>query len=125
MDDGLGIYRHTDLQGFASARPPRYRAEYDIFHLGIVLLEIGLRKPSQCQLQRDRNFVPEIAGRNATPLGFAMGKTLYDSCTTMLDGRFDEVQGIECDEGNLASYNRNLRPSFFWEVVKPLGQCQA
>lgn len=119
-----GIYRHPDVQGFTGARTARYRAEYDIYSLGIVLLEIGLWKPFDKQV--DPESPPsDTARRNVTLLGFAMGERYMAAVRKCLDGSFDGMKGIERDGGTLDNYNLNLQRSFFWEVVKPLGECQA
>jgi hypothetical protein len=124
VERGVGIYSHPDVQGFTGARRARFRAEYDIYSLGIVLLEIGLWKPFEKQIP-DGTLPSDAARTNVTLLGFAVGERYMAAVRKCLDARFDGMQGIERDEGNLDSYSLNLQRSFFWEVVKPLGECQA
>src|SRR5208282_4248069 len=109
----VGIYSHPDVQGFTGARRARFRAEYDIYSLGIVLLEIGLWKPFEKQIP-DGTLPSDAARTNVTLLGFAMGERYMAAVRKCLDARFDGMQRIERDEGNLDSYSLNLQRSFFW-----------
>jgi len=133
VEEQIGIYRHPDVYN-SSGAVSRYLSLHDIYSLGTLLLEI---RTWQCL----RNF---IAGRpysshnlrrsllsNTIPmLGSTMGEKYMIAVQKCLDGGFDGMR--ECWGGpsslrtarDQEDYNSNVLRCFYWEVVKPLGECQ-
>jgi len=131
-DREFNLYRHPDSQGVPvnpteggdadiSRARGLYRREYDIYSLGVILLELGVRKTAQIILQqalagqpygkhspeRFRSWLIEAIGPQ---LGTKMGLVYRD--VTLL-----------CLRGNFDLSNRTLGTAFYMDVVKKLESC--
>lgn len=121
------MYRHPDVQGFSGGAVALYQPEYGIYSLGIVLLEIGtwLRAESLCRENiSGPDFKDLLLTRYVPMLGPSVGKQYMIAVQKCLDGRFDGLHGFQREERNLEDYKLNLQRSFYWEVVKVLGECR-
>jgi Prion-inhibition and propagation len=124
----VAIYRHKDVQGSGGRAISKYRAIYDIYSMGIVLLEIGTWKPVQ-------SFHPKGAAsnfdfsalllRNVVPtLGVAMGENYMNVVRKCLEGSFGRLAGFDQSEYESVVYMDNVRQGLLWEVVRVLQDCR-
>jgi Prion-inhibition and propagation len=136
-DKEFNLYRHPDSQGvpinpvedgsvsgseLSRAKQP-YRPEYDIYSLGVILVELGVRKTAQTIYEQA--CATQVYGRHsaerfrswlidgiAPQLGTKMGKLYRDSTLFCLRGNFDRT-------------GRTLEAAFYMDVVKNLEKCHA
>jgi hypothetical protein len=132
VEEQIGIYRHPDVYN-PSGVISRYSVLHDIYSLGTLLIEIGT-------WERLRNFIGSspysrhdlrrsLLSKVVPMLGPAMGEKYMTAVRKCLDGEFDGIRG--CWENpspvraaqDQEDYNSNLLRCFYWEVVKPLGEC--
>jgi serine/threonine protein kinase len=122
----------------------RYRRLYDIYSLGVVLLEVGLWRRVESGVTPEQN--PEqvrsmLVDTCMAELGPAMGVVYRDVVRCCLLGDFP-VDALSSDEpaldlealsaGEVAvaearheRTNDDLTAAFYWKVVKMLGKCYA
>lgn len=136
-DREFNLYRHPSSQGIpidpideinpneASELPVRssYRRQYDIYSLGVILIELGLQKPAQAILDEasaDPDFgrySPEkfrafLINKKIPMLGPKMGSLYRDAARLCISGDFDLT-------------GRTLEVAFYLQVVKQLDRCNA
>ncbi|ORY03747.1 prion-inhibition and propagation-domain-containing protein [Clohesyomyces aquaticus] len=124
--DEVEIYRHPDVQGLAGASVPRYHPLYDIYSIGMILLEIG----TWCTLknfyrngQNGYAFRDRLLNQKASLLGVSMGERYMSAARKCIDGSFEGMSGFQDNERDDPDYIVNLHRSFYWEVVKTLKEC--
>lgn len=104
QDHELGLYRHPDLQAHGPARATddtdhephevngfRFRTDYDLYSLGIVLLEIGLWYPIKSLCGRKEtveDFQARLNSDIVPELRYRMGKRYYEVVMRCLTGSF-------------------------------------
>ena len=120
------LYRHPQSID-AEGRPrSRFEPAYDVYSLGVVLLEIGL----WCSVEGlwskgkytgrlDRRFVGHLRDHYAAQLGGKMGKIYMEVVTACLSGQYANCDGI----GPEAS--KQAQERFYWAVVNPLSKLVA
>jgi hypothetical protein len=136
LDDlEFNLYRHPDVQGLPEepvdndaktavrqTRPP-YAQKYDVYSLGVILLEIGVLRSAYNmydQAQRQQEYGTHSAERFSTwlrdkevpKLGRIMGRTYRDVV-------------LRCLSGNLAD-DAKMSPetALYMSVLRPLGTCR-
>lgn len=136
-DREFNLYRHPDSQGVPinpvedgsvgdaelSRARQSYRPEYDIYSLGVILVELGVRKTAQMIFEQAS--ATQVYGRHsaerfrswlidgiAPQLGTKMGKLYRDAALSCLYGNFDRT-------------GRTLEAAFYIDVVKNLEKCHA
>jgi serine/threonine protein kinase len=126
------LYRHPRAQGPTRAR---FCQAYDIYALGIVLLEIGLWRPitelwrpsyvSAEIFQRTlrEHYVPRLGGRVGKlymdVVGRCLGGDMVDDDGEESEGRREE---IETERGETREHEEN---AFYWNVVRELARLVA
>jgi len=126
--DELATYRHKDVQGLGGRVIQRYRAIYDIYSLGIVLLEIGTWQPIR-NLYRPSaasDFdLPKALSQKVIPgIGVSMGENYMNAVRKCLEGSFERLDGFNPNEYGSMSYKENVRQGLLWEVVNVLRECR-
>ena len=122
-------YQHPEYR-VVGPKNPRYRAEYDYYSLGLILLEIGLWKPLRKVLETLKNAstsdshspsqLNALLLQKCVPLlRHSMGTRYQKIVETCLRGLFEEVPS-ELDERTRQSI---LCQSFFSLVVERLAKC--
>jgi len=116
---GQALYYHPSYAQHLELR--RFRAEYDYFSVGLVLLEIGLWETLE-EMHDDQGRVVEVAGQKRTGklieefiprLGSTMGGIYRDAVAACLDGSLgSEVENVP------------LWNLFEQHVAIPLQQCR-
>ncbi|KIM96602.1 hypothetical protein OIDMADRAFT_58913 [Oidiodendron maius Zn] len=128
-DKNENTYRHPNLWPSQNAGPrPRYRKEYDIFSLGVVLLEIGNWKlvDKRCtarDLERPEAWKAFLM-KCTEPLGHKCGRIYQEVVETCLKGPFFENNevGLELEPGMEVL---DIKRSFLFDVVYRLAKCNA
>jgi len=126
------LYRHGTV---------RYRRLFDLYSLGVVLLEIGCWRRVQSGYESGLTQTPEqfreiLIETCISELGPAVGAIYRDAVRCCLEGNFpvdgladnDEVYiGLPGEEIEAADsrINGELTVAFWWKVVKMLGKCTA
>ena len=124
----VAIYRHVDVQGLGGRAISRYRAIYDIYSLGMVLLEIGTWQ--MISSFYPRNPVPgfdfaRYLLQNVVPrLGVSMGENYMNAVRKCLQGSFERLAGFDPTEYSSMSHKNNVRQGLLWEVVNVLRECR-
>ena len=124
-------YQHPEYLGDKL----RYRAEYDYYSLGLVLLEIGLWKPLEKILKalREQSKSMDISDNTSSPkalidriigscvsrLRLTMGTRYEGIVKTCLRGTFEVTEGL--DQRN---HHLQLQRSFSSLVVEQLAECK-
>jgi len=125
----LAIYRHLDVQGFGGRAIARHRAIYDIYSLGMVLIELGTWKTISNYYPRSAASDFDFAGyllQNVVPgLGVSMGERYMNVVKKCLQGSFERLEGFSESEYGSMSYMDNVRQGLLWEVVDVLRGCRA
>ncbi len=122
-------YRHPDAHFVPVADlqqplggPGRYLKVYDIYSLGVILVELGLFKSA-------RSIVRTYMGSKANIYGEAIKKVLLDEGIADLKFSMGEVYANAarvCLDGFFDKYNKDDLPKAFSKhVVRPLSYCQA
>jgi hypothetical protein len=127
IDRQVGVYRHPDVQGFSGGAVALYHAEYDIYSLGVVLLEIGTWLRAESLFRENisgTEFKDLLLTKYVPMLGPSVGKQYMTAVRKCIDGKFDGLHGFQREERDSEDYKLNLRRSFYWEVVKILGECR-
>jgi hypothetical protein len=124
----VATYRHMDVQGFGGRAISRYRAIYDIYSLGMVLLEIGMWQPIQTFYPQgaapDFDFGRLLLQRVVPKLGVSMGENYMNVVRKCLEGSFERLTGFSQNEYGSMSYKENVRQGLLWEVVNVLRECR-
>jgi hypothetical protein len=135
-DREFNLYRHPDSQGHPMTAieeqdesiprvpPPKnqYRREYDIYSLGVVLLEIGLRKTVQqifssasanpvYNKHSPERFRAWLTDAIAPQLGTKMGVSYLEATLSCLRGNFDTTE-------------KTLEAAFYVDVIQKLEACR-
>jgi hypothetical protein len=132
-DVEFNLYRHPDRQGMPiasiedqSTGPPRvrqsYRAEYDIYGLGVILIELGVRRTAQAIFKQStahhlygthtpQRFQSWLIDMVVPELGKRMGRLYRDATLLCLQGNFNNT--------------RTLEAAFYIDVVRKLESCNA
>jgi Prion-inhibition and propagation len=123
----VAIYRHKDVQGFGGRAISRYRAIYDIYSLGMVLVEIGTWQTisNYCPRNPAADFAKEILRKVVPRLGVSMGENYMNVVKKCLEGSFERLAGFDQTEYDSMSYRENVRQGLLWEVVNVLRECRA
>jgi hypothetical protein len=115
-------YHGSDIESISQSRKP-YRREYDIYSLGVVLVELGIRKTAQSILDQactsknygrhsSKGFRTWLIERVVPQLRVKMGKLYQEATLLCLNGQFDLG-------------NRSLEAAFYVDVVKNIDRCRA
>jgi len=136
-DREFNLYRHPDSQG-APIDPVEegncngtsvlrlrssYRRQYDLYSLGVILVEIGTRKTAQTILEEASSdpgfgrYSPEkfqalLMDKMVPLLGPSMGRLYRDATSLCISGNFDLT-------------DRTLEAALYLDVVKQLDRCHA
>jgi hypothetical protein len=125
----MALYCHPDVQGFEGREVAGYRAIYDIYSLGTVLIEIGTwRSLSRwCPLHASPslNFQRLLLERVVPHLGASMGERYMITVRKCLEGSFDRLAAFREDDYESEGYKDNVRQGLLWEVVTVLRDCRA
>jgi hypothetical protein len=119
-DTETDIYRHRlVLEGIV-----RYRRTFDIYSLGLILLEIGLWTPLKDIYKAKytyETFKLRLEQFHYPALAFAAGKT-YESVVRRCldDGLNDKTQGLSFEDSEISTQD-----GFCWDIVKGLEKCTA
>lgn len=128
-DREMALYCHPDVQGSESQRVAGYRAIYDIYSLGLVLIEIGtwrtLTRWSPKVACSNLEFKKRLLDKVVPFLGASMGENYMIAVRKCLEGSFERLAGFSEDEYNSADYKNNVRLGLLWEVVTILRDCRA
>jgi hypothetical protein len=129
VEGDLCLYRHPDLQGLDGRAVAGYRAIYDIYSLGTVLLEIGLWRSLKTMSSQNGgsniDFKRSLLVTYVPRLGPAMGAGYMNAVRKCIEGDFEGLQGFNETESNSAKYSLQLQRCLLWEVVKVIGDCRA
>jgi len=125
----MALYYHPDLEGSEGQRVAGYRAVYDIYSLGLVLIEIGtwrsLARWSPKQACSSLDFKRRLLDKVVPFLGASMGENYMIAVRKCLEGSFERLAGFSDDEYNSTDYKNNVRQGLLWEVVTVLRDCRA
>ncbi|MCJ1314227.1 hypothetical protein MMC25_007907 [Agyrium rufum] len=118
------LYHHR-----AVATPGAYRREYDVYSLGMILLEIGLwtRLSTIGEGARDmKAFTERVKAKHVPKLGYKCG-TIYEG---VVRGCLEapETRVMEDGDNEFWEWEERKRKEqtwFYWEVVKELEKCCA
>jgi serine/threonine protein kinase len=104
----------------------RYRAEYNYYSLGLVLLEIELWTPLSVMIKKYPHFSSEqirqhLIGRQLPFLKKSMGRHYYEAVKSCLQGGFS-LDGFELNDKLQTADVRSLRLQFNSKVVKRLAK---
>jgi serine/threonine protein kinase len=132
------IYCHPDLvrvlEGREASNRPRYQRQYDIYGLGVILLEVGCWMPLKKQIdltraKMGRSRHEEIMIMLAT-LPSRMGNKYRDvvhSCLTWgSDAEKNSTEGGNNRTGNIETFNegwKNQVEEFGYKIVHVLREC--
>ena len=124
----VAIYRHRDVQGAGGRAISRYRAIYDVYSLGIVLVEIGTWRTIQRFYPRapapDFDFARYLVQNVLPRIGVSMGENYMNVVRKCLGGSFERLTGFNQNEYNSMSYKNSVREGLLWEVVSVLRDCR-
>lgn len=125
----VALYRHIDVQGFGGRTISSYRAIYDIYSLGMVLVEIATWQPIQDFYPRggatDINFGNFLLQKLVPRLGASMGEKYMNVVRKCLEGSFEGLSRFSQTEYRSMTYKENVRQGLLWEVVNILHECHA
>ncbi|CZR67310.1 uncharacterized protein PAC_17209 [Phialocephala subalpina] len=125
----VALYRHLDVQGFGGRAISKYRAIYDIYSLGMVLIEIATWQPIEDFYPRgaapDINFGNILLQKLVPRLGASMGEQYMNVVRKCLEGSFERLASFSQDEYTSVTYKENVRQGLLWEVVNILRECRA
>jgi len=121
------IYKHPDLRkamhGHQGEQAPRFSRKYDIYSLGLVLLEIGLwdRVSTFNEITTSpEDFKERLVRVCKRDLGHRMGRTYRDVVIRCMEGT--EANLTEIEEHPDQKKEELMR--FYWSVVRELAKCQ-
>ncbi|KAF8852773.1 hypothetical protein BDZ45DRAFT_97547 [Acephala macrosclerotiorum] len=125
----VALYRHIDVQGFGGREILKYRAIFDIYSLGMVLIEIATWQPIQDFYPRgaapDMNFGDLLLQKLVPRLGASMGEQYMNVVRKCLEGSFEGLARFSQAEYTSMTYKNNVRQGLLWEVVNILRECRA
>ena len=118
------IYRHPRLEHFSNAP---YKPAFDVYSLGLILLEIGLWMPLSKLWKPNYNrahFKQKIQTAYANKLAGKCGTRymrVVDYCLRIADrgGRQQHMPR----SSEQTDWPPNFQPGFYWQAVKPLERC--
>ena len=120
----IELYSHPDLKNALSRGPPRgFKIEYDIYGLGLVLLEIGLWRTIQSLRQEyvnEEEFRADLTTELVDMLVPRMGTVYWRATQRCLNNDFDLSSNEESEEHNYA-----LKVAFEAQAVSELAKCSA
>lgn len=124
---GKDIYKHPDLRGGEQdnegQRVPRFKRKYDIYSLGLVLLEIGLWdsvSTFNTNLATPEAFTGRLVRACKRDLGHRMGRTYRDVVIRCIEGpKTGNTEPLDSNDQNAEELM-----SFYWSVVRELAKCQ-
>ena len=124
---GKDIYKHPDLKvrnvESEGQRVPRFSRRYDIYSLGLVLLEIGLWDSVSTfitNLATPEVFAEKLVRVCKRDLGHRMGRTYTDVVIRCIEG----IQTGNTEPLDSSDQKAEELMSFYWSVVRELGKCQ-
>lgn len=124
---GKDIYKHPDLrrekQYNEGQRVPRFRRKYDIYSLGLVLLEIGLWdsvSTFNTNLATPEAFTERLVRACKRDLGHRMGRTYRDVVIRCIEG----VKASNTEPLDSNDQKAEELMGFYWSVVRELAKCQ-
>jgi hypothetical protein len=124
----VAIYRHKDVQGSGGRAISKYRAIYDIYSLGMVLLEIGTWRTiaSVCPRHPPPGYdFLEFLLKDVVPtLGVGRGENYMNVVRKCLEGSLGNLAGFDQTEYDNMTYKDNVREALLWEVVNVLRECR-
>ena len=108
----------TITKGDAQSIKKSYRKDFDIYSLGIILVEISRWKPAvSWQEARDNedatSFRDALVEKESMELGFTMGEGYRNATIKCLKGDFDLSEG------------KTMELAFYLDVVRELEKCSA
>jgi hypothetical protein len=115
------MYLHPDLQVADPAQRPKYHSAYDIYSLGLMLVEIGFWNILPKIVRRDRDPRKNLLGEDLrlkiiqkcmSELPCWVGVKYTEVTLACLKVKDDEIEGISQDLN-----------SFYWDIVFELYQC--
>lgn len=120
------LYRHPQSID-AEGRPrSRFEPAFDVYSLGVVLLEIGLWcsveglwSKGQYAGRLDRRFARHLRDHYAAQLGGKMGKIYMEVVTACLSGQYASCGGVGPEAG------KKTQERLYWAVVNPLSKLVA
>ena len=124
---GKDIYMHPDLRGGEQdnegQQVPRFKRTYDIYSLGLVLLEIRLWdsvSTFNTNLATPQAFTDRLVRVCKRDLGHRMGRTYRDVVIRCIEGaKTGNAEPLDSDDQNVGELM-----SFYWSVVPELAKCQ-
>ena len=130
----IGRYRHPSYQGFENesgppdpgAQPREYfRPEFDVYGLGVTLLEIAGWEPLDAILGPQAMSPDEVLAKlrqKAKQLSFRVGRVYRTVVEGCLMGEYaTDVTGGQGSRERLEGLNKAL----FWNIYRPLRSCSA
>jgi hypothetical protein len=134
-DIEFNLYRHPDVQGLPLESSegesgkgrqdsrPRFRQTHDLYSLGVVLLEIGLRKPvSSMMWEAERN--PQYGKHSAGAFRTWMVETKVPRLGPLMGEAYRDAVA-RCLRGDFAvDDNTSVEQAFYIEVVSVLANCR-
>ncbi|MCJ1329121.1 hypothetical protein MMC10_005798 [Thelotrema lepadinum] len=119
------LYSHPEMRESLSEGPPRiFKTEYDLYGLGLVLLEIGLWRTLHSMREEygpDTDFHVKILTDLVNKLPSRMGDTYWQATRRCLMNDFD----LNLEGGSSGSEGRALQIAFEDQVVHQLAKCSA
>ena len=121
-----GIYRHPMLE---SGRTTTYKPAYDIYSLGLILLEVGLWMPIH-QLWKTKyshqTFKARLQNLYSKKLAGKCGNRymrVVEYCLSAADTRLSNLSSA--NQQSSERHQPKLRTDFYWNALKPLERCCA
>jgi hypothetical protein len=121
------IYKHPNLRGqqvtTKGDRVPIFDRKYDIYSLGVTLLEIGLWdavSTFNLNSPSPQHFAERLVRVCKRDLGHRMGRTYRDVVLRCLDGSAaGDAEQVKSDDQKAEGLMH-----FYWSVVRELAKCQ-
>jgi serine/threonine protein kinase len=120
----FNLYRHPEVQGGSVPTTAKisYSPKHDIYSVGVVLLELGL-KESMLNLLKTANSQPSYDHSGTAFMGFLIEQQVPKLGTVM--GKTYMNVTMQCLDGSLLNeQERSLQESVYLKVFRPLEQYQ-